>query len=255
MVEFHGIHKTFDLPVLAGVDLTVHRGESLSVVGHSGTGKSVLLKTTIGLITPDYGDVIVDGDSVFHSDRATLERVRRKVGYVFQNAALFDSMTVFENVTQGLPEPELNQMRFRQVLRRVAEALELVNLDARKVLSKLPAELSGGMRKRVGLARAIVGRPEILLYDEPVTGLDPVNAAVVHRLIQRLADELGVTSMIVTHDIEGALPISDRVAMLDHGRIRFVGTPAEFRDSDDKLVRAFMERDAMTGFENSLEAV
>jgi phospholipid/cholesterol/gamma-HCH transport system ATP-binding protein len=111
------------------------------------------------------------------------------------------------------------------------------------------------MRKRVGLARAIVGRPEILLYDEPVTGLDPVNAAVVHRLIQRLADELGVTSMIVTHDIEGALPISDRVAMLDHGRIRFVGTPMEFRESDDQLVRAFMERDAMTSFENSLEAV
>ncbi|CAN5685190.1 MAG: ATP-binding cassette domain-containing protein [Gemmatimonadetes bacterium] len=255
MVEFRGIHKTFDVPVLAGVDLRVYRGESLSVVGHSGTGKSVLLKTTIGLITPDYGDVIVDGDSVFHSDRATLERVRRKVGYVFQNAALFDSMTVFENVTQGLPEAELNGMRFRQVLKRVAEALELVNLDARKILSKLPAELSGGMRKRVGLARAIVGRPEILLYDEPVTGLDPVNAAVVHRLIKRLADELGVTSMIVTHDIEGALPISDRVAMLDHGRIRFVGTPVEFRESDDRLVRAFMERDAMTGFENSLEAV
>jgi phospholipid/cholesterol/gamma-HCH transport system ATP-binding protein len=255
MVEFRGVHKTFDVPVLAGVHLVVNRGESLAVVGHSGTGKSVLLKTTIGLITPDYGDVIVDGDSVFHSDRATLERVRRKVGYVFQNAALFDSMTVFENVTQGLPEPELNGMRFRQVLRRVAEALELVNLDARKVLSKLPAELSGGMRKRVGLARAIVGRPEILLYDEPVTGLDPVNAAVVHRLIQRLADELGVTSMIVTHDIEGALPISDRVAMLDHGRIRFVGTPMEFRESDDQLVRAFMERDAMTSFENSLEAV
>jgi phospholipid/cholesterol/gamma-HCH transport system ATP-binding protein len=255
MVEFRGVHKTFDVPVLAGVNLVVNRGESLAVVGHSGTGKSVLLKTTIGLITPDYGDVIVDGDSVFHSDRATLERVRRKVGYVFQNAALFDSMTVFENVTQGLPEPELNGMRFRQVLRRVAEALELVNLDARKVLSKLPAELSGGMRKRVGLARAIVGRPEILLYDEPVTGLDPVNAAVVHRLIQRLADELGVTSMIVTHDIEGALPISDRVAMLDHGRIRFVGTPMEFRESDDQLVRAFMERDAMTSFENSLEAV
>jgi phospholipid/cholesterol/gamma-HCH transport system ATP-binding protein len=255
MVEYRGVHKTFDVPVLAGVDLTVDRGESMSVVGHSGTGKSVLLKTTIGLITPDFGDVYVDGDSVFHSDRRTLERVRRKVGYVFQNAALFDSMTVFENVSQGLPEPELAEMRFRQVLKRVAEALELVNLDPRTVLSKLPAELSGGMRKRVGLARAIVGRPEILLYDEPVTGLDPVNAAVVHRLIQHLSDELGVTSIIVTHDIEGTLPISDRVAMLDRGRIRFVGSPQEFRDSDDVLVRAFMERDAMTGLPNRMEAV
>jgi phospholipid/cholesterol/gamma-HCH transport system ATP-binding protein len=255
MVEYRGVHKSFDVPVLSGVNLRVERGESMSVVGHSGTGKSVLLKTTIGLITPEYGDVYVDGDSVFHSDRRTLERVRRKVGYVFQNAALFDSMTVFENVSQGLPEAELGPMRFRQVLKRVAEALELVNLDARTVLSKLPAELSGGMRKRVGLARAIVGKPEILLYDEPVTGLDPVNAAVVHRLIQHLADELGVTSIIVTHDIEGALPISDRVAMLDRGKIRFVGTPLEFRESDDVLVRAFMERDAEAGLNRDLEAV
>ena len=255
MVEYRGVYKAFDVPVLSGVNLRVERGESMAVVGHSGTGKSVMLKTTIGLITPDYGDVFVDGESVFHSDRRTLERVRRKAGYVFQNAALFDSMTVFENVSQGLPEPELKEMRFRQVLKRVAEALELVNLDARTVLSKLPAELSGGMRKRVGLARAIVGRPEILLYDEPVTGLDPVNAAVVHQLIQRLADELGVTSILVTHDIEGALPISDRVAMLDRGRIRFVGTPHEFRNSDDELVRAFLERDAMGGLPHGMEVV
>jgi phospholipid/cholesterol/gamma-HCH transport system ATP-binding protein len=227
----------------------------MSVVGHSGTGKSVLLKTTIGLIHPDHGDVLLDGRSVHYSDRRTLEKLRRKVGYVFQNAALFDSMTVFENVSQGLPEEELKRMRFREVLRKVAEALELVNLDPRKVLSKLPAELSGGMRKRVGLARAIVGRPEILLYDEPVTGLDPVNAAVVHQLIAQLDAQLGVTSIIVTHDIEGALPISDRVAMLDKGRIRFVGTPEDFRESDDVLVRAFLERDAMTGPANVLEAV
>lgn len=246
MVEYVNVYKSFDAPVLTGVNLVVQSGETMSVVGHSGTGKSVLLKTTIALITPDYGDVRLDGESVFHSDRRTIERLRRKVGYVFQNAALFDSMTVFENVSQGVPESEMKRMRFREVLRQVAESLELVNLDARTVLSKLPAELSGGMRKRVGLARAIVGRPEILLYDEPVTGLDPVNAAVVHELIQRLAGELGVTSILVTHDIEGALPISDHVAMLDHGRIRFVGTPSEFRNSDDTLVRAFLERDAMT---------
>lgn len=255
MVEYNGVYKAFDAPVLSGVDLRVDTGETMAIVGHSGTGKSVLLKTTIGLITPDYGDVKIDGESVFFSDRRTLDRIRQKAGYVFQNAALFDSMTVFENVSQGIPEERLKAMRFREALRDVAEALELVNLEPRAVLSKLPAELSGGMRKRVGLARAIVGRPEILLYDEPVTGLDPVNAAIVHQLIDRLAIELGVTSILVTHDIEGALPISDHVAMLDSGVIRFVGTPDEFKQSDDRLVRAFLERDSMTGSDHMMEVV
>jgi phospholipid/cholesterol/gamma-HCH transport system ATP-binding protein len=138
---------------------------------------------------------------------------------------------------------------------RVAEALEMVNLDPRAVLGKLPAELSGGMRKRVGLARAIIGRPEILLYDEPVTGLDPVNATIVHQLIERLGRDLGVTSVVVTHDVEGALPISDHVAMLDGGKIRFMGTPEEFRNSDDLLVRAFLERNALVGSDSVLEVV
>ena len=243
MVEFRDVWKAFDQPVLAGVNLTVGRGETISVIGHSGTGKSVLLKTTIGLITPDRGDVVVEGASVFAGGRRGLQRVRKLVGYVFQNAALFDSMTVYENVAQGLTDEEQHEMGDHAVLAKVARSLELVNLDPVKVLKKLPSELSGGMRKRVGIARAIVGEPEILLYDEPVTGLDPVNATVVHRLIAQLAGELGVTSIIVTHDIEGALPISDRVALLDHGRIRFVGTPDQFRASDDPLVRAFIERD------------
>jgi phospholipid/cholesterol/gamma-HCH transport system ATP-binding protein len=243
MVEFQDVYKRFDQPVLAGVELSVGRGETISVVGHSGTGKSVLLKTTIGLILPDAGDVIVDGDGVSRANRRTLARIRRKVGYVFQNAALFDSMSVFENVAQGLSDEEQRDLGTRRLMAEVASALEHVNLDPAKVLAKLPSELSGGMRKRVGIARAIVGRPEILLYDEPVTGLDPVNGTVVHRLIAQLAEEMGVTSIIVTHDIEGALPISDRVAMLDHGRIRFVGTADEFRNSDDALVRAFLERD------------
>lgn len=243
MVEFRDVYKRFDHPVLAGVDLTVGRGETISVVGHSGTGKSVLLKTTIGLIHSDHGDVFVDGDGVARANRRTLARIRRKVGYVFQNAALFDSMSVFENVAQGLSDEEQRDLGPRRLMAEVASALEHVNLDPGKVLSKLPSELSGGMRKRVGIARAIVGRPEILLYDEPVTGLDPVNGTVVHRLIAQLAEEMGVTSIIVTHDIEGTLPISDRVAMLDHGRIRFVGSADEFRNSDDALVRAFLERD------------
>ncbi len=244
MVEYRNVWKAFDAPVLTGVNLTVGDGETMSIVGQSGTGKSVLLKTTIGLIEPDRGDVWVNGESVYHGGRDVLERVHRKVGYVFQNSALFDSMTVFENVSQGLPEAELRRLARRDVLSRVAEALEHVNLDARAVLSKLPAELSGGMRKRVGIARAIVGHAEILLYDEPVTGLDPVNAAVVHNLIERLAESLGVTSIIVTHDVEGALEISDHVAMLHDGKIIFVGAPSEFRHSDVPLVRAFLERDA-----------
>jgi phospholipid/cholesterol/gamma-HCH transport system ATP-binding protein len=243
MVEYIDLYKAFDQPVLAGVNLTVGRGETISVVGHSGTGKSVLLKNTIGLIIPDSGDVVIDGESVVRADRRQLARIRKKVGYVFQNAALFDSMSVFENVAQGLSDEEQKEMGSKALLATVAEALELVNLTPRKVLSKLPSELSGGMRKRVGIARAIVSRPEILLYDEPVTGLDPVNGTVVHRLIDQLSTDLGVTSIIVTHDIEGTLPISDRVAMLDHGRIRFVGTADEFRDSSDALVRAFLERD------------
>jgi phospholipid/cholesterol/gamma-HCH transport system ATP-binding protein len=243
MVEYRNLHKRFDRPILAGVELDVGRGETISVVGHSGTGKSVLLKTTIGLIIPERGDVVIDGDSVVGASKRTLDRIRRKVGYVFQNAALFDSMTVYENVAQGLSDREQRELGEPEVLARVVDALEHVNLDPAAVLAKLPAELSGGMRKRVGIARAIVARPQILLYDEPVTGLDPVNATVVHRLIARLAGELGVTSIIVTHDIEGALPISDRVAMLDRGEIRFVGTPDDFRQSRDPLVRAFLERD------------
>lgn len=240
MVEYQGVYKAFDVPVLSGVDLTVTTGESLAIIGPSGTGKSVLLKTTIGLITPDEGDVRIDGESVFRGRKGTLERLRRKVGYVFQNAALFDSMSVFENVSQGIPEDEIRSLSRPVLVERIADALEHVNLVPAAVMSKLPSELSGGMRKRVGLARAIVGRPEILLYDEPVTGLDPRNAGIVHRLIAQLAEELGITSIIVTHEIEGALEISDRIALLEEGKIRFVGTPLEFRESADPAVLGFM---------------
>jgi phospholipid/cholesterol/gamma-HCH transport system ATP-binding protein len=253
LVEFRDVYKEFDHPVLTGVNLGIAEGETISVVGHSGTGKSVLLKTTIGLIIPDYGDVLVEGDSVANASARQLAAIRRKAGYVFQGAALFDSMTVFENVAQGLSDEEMRSLGHRKSVGKVARALEMVNLEPRRVLSQMPSELSGGMKKRVGIARAIVGRPRILLYDEPVTGLDPVNATVVHRLIADLAAELGVTSIIVSHDIEGTLPISDRVAMLDEGRIRFVGSADEFRESDDLLVRAFIERDVPT--QELLEAV
>ena len=244
MIEYRDVYKAFDVPVLSGVSLEVATGETISIVGPSGTGKSVLLKTTNGLLVPDLGDVFVDGVSVFHSGGAALERIRRKVGYVFQYAALFDSLSVYENVSQGLSDAELKSLGSREVLRRVCESLEDVNLDPAVVLRKLPSELSGGMRKRVGLARAIVGRPEIILYDEPVTGLDPVNTAAVSRLIVEIAQKTHVTSVLVTHDIEQALEISQRIALLEHGRLRFVGSPDEFRRSDDPVVRAFADRKA-----------
>jgi phospholipid/cholesterol/gamma-HCH transport system ATP-binding protein len=227
MIEYVDVHKAFDVPVLSGVNLTVETGETLSIVGPSGTGKSVLLKTTLALIVPDRGDVRVDGRSVYQSGPATLHEIRREVGYVFQYAALFDRST-----------------GRREVLRRVCASLEAVNLEPGQILAKLPAELSGGMRKRVGLARAIVGEPRILLYDEPVTGLDPVNTAAVEHLITAISERMGVTSIVVTHDIEGALAISDRIALLDHGKLRFVGEPVAFRESAEPLVRAFGNRDA-----------
>jgi phospholipid/cholesterol/gamma-HCH transport system ATP-binding protein len=244
VIEYIDVHKAFDVPVLSGVDLTIETRETLSIVGPSGTGKSVLLKTTNGLLQPDRGDVRIDGASVYHSERDQIAEMRRKVGYVFQYAALFDSMNVFENVCTGLPRDEEKRARSPEVLRKVCEALEDVNLDPAVVLKKLPSELSGGMRKRVGLARAIVGRPEILLYDEPVTGLDPINTAAISRLILEIRERTPVTSIVVTHDIEQALEISDRVALLTHGKLRFVGTPAEFRASSDPVVRAFADRQA-----------
>lgn len=244
MIRYRNIHKAFDLPVLSGVELQVETGEMFAVFGPSGTGKSVLLKTTIGLITPDRGDVEIDGVSVFFGGKGALDAVRRNVGYVFQNAALFDSLNVFDNVAMGIPEDELSRMPRMDVIRRVGGAVDLVNLEPREVMEKLPSELSGGMKKRVGIARAIVGRPQILLWDEPTTGLDPINTAAVERLITGLSRELEVTSLLVTHDIEGGLDMCDRVSMLDGGVLRFCGTPAEFRTSSDHVVRAFVDRAA-----------
>ncbi|MBX7184707.1 MAG: ATP-binding cassette domain-containing protein [Vicinamibacteria bacterium] len=243
-IEYENVHKRFDTPVLSGVGLTVRRGETISILGTSGTGKSVLLKTTIGLITPDRGDVRIDGVSVYHSNPAELRGIRQAVRYVFQYAALFDSLNIYDNVAMGLEPETLRTLDKKVILDRIANSLENVNLDPSKVLSKLPAELSGGMRKRVGLARAIVGEPRIILYDEPVTGLDPVNAATVNRLITSIAERTKVTSIVVTHDVPGALEMSHRVALLDNGKLRFVGTPEEFKGSDDPLVMAFADRQA-----------
>ena len=244
VIRYRNTHKAFNHPVLSGVDLDIHEGEMFALFGPSGTGKSVLLKTTIGLVVPDRGDVEVNGRSVYFGGNGALEAVRKQVGYVFQHAALFDSLNVYGNVEMGLPADRLQRMSRADAARAIRRALELVNLDPDAVLGILPAELSGGMKKRVGIARAIVGRPAILLWDEPTTGLDPVNTAAVERLIKRLSEELRVTSVLVTHDVEGALWMCDRVAMLEGGTIRFCGTPDEFRTSSDPVVRAFVDRAA-----------
>ena len=253
VIEYRNVFKAFDAPVLSGVTLSVYQGEMVALFGPSGTGKSVLLKTTIALVTPDRGDVTVSGESVYFGGRDVIEKIRRKVGYVFQYAALFDSLTVFENIEMGIPEKSMKRMSEKDVAHRAWEVLDLVNLEPRQVLGMLPAELSGGMKKRVGIARAIAGHPEILLWDEPTTGLDPVNTVAIERLIKRLSDDLQVTSLLVTHDIEGGLEMCDRVAMLEGGHLRFLGSPEEFRKSGDPVVNAFVDREAATVALDTLE--
>lgn len=242
MIELHGLRKRFgELVVLDGVDFVVREGETVALLGPSGTGKSVLLKHIIGLIRPDEGRVVVDGLDVGTLRREDLAKLRRRIGYVFQNGALFDSMSVFENVRLGLTDPvQYNDAEFCR--ERVAQCLALVNLQP-EVAVKLPAELSGGMRKRVGIARAIAGSPKYLLYDEPTSGLDPVNADIVDDLVKRLDNELGVTSIMVTHDVRGAFRVADRLALLMHGRIVLHGTKEEFLASQAPEVKAFLERD------------
>jgi len=227
--------------VLDGVDLDVQEGETLALLGPSGTGKSVLLKHIIGLIRPDSGTVVVDDQHVGQLKRKELAELRSRIGYVFQNGALFDSMTVLENVRLGITDGE--KYRDEEYARqRVAECLKLVNL-APEVATKFPAELSGGMRKRVGIARAIAGSPKYLLYDEPTSGLDPVNADVIDSLVKRLDNELGVTSVMVTHDVRGAFRTADRLALLTGGKIVQQGSQEEFLNSRDPKVQEFLERD------------
>lgn len=245
MIELQGLRKRFgEQVVLDGVDFTVREGETVALLGPSGTGKSVLLKHIIGLIRPDEGTVLVDGEDVNLLSRKALARLRTRIGYVFQNGALFDSMNVHENIRLGITDPKLFKDR-AYVDERVATCLRLVNLQP-QVAEKFPAELSGGMRKRVGIARAIAGQPKYLLYDEPTSGLDPVNADIIDDLVKRLDNELGVTSVMVTHDVRGAFRVADRLALLSEGKIVLHGTQQAFLDSGNEKVQAFLERD----FEN-----
>lgn len=242
MIRLTDVHKRFgEQVILDGVNFTVTDGETVALLGPSGTGKSVLLKHIIGLIKPDAGTIEVDGLNVAKLKRKELATLRSSIGYVFQNGALFDSMDVFENIRLGISNEE--QYRDLDYCRsRVAECLRLVNLVV-ETQEKYPAQLSGGMRKRVGIARAIAGSPKYLLYDEPTSGLDPVNSDVIDGLVKRLADELGVTSVMVTHDVRGAFRVADRLALLTSGKIVQQGTPQEFLESSEPKVKEFLERD------------
>ena len=242
MIELYALHKAFGKQVvLDRVDFEVREGETVALLGPSGTGKSVLLKHIIGLIKPDSGTVIVDGKDVSKLKRKELSEMRSHIGYVFQNGALFDSMNVFENVRLGITD-QAKYSDLDYCRERISECLRLVNLPP-DTIEKYPAQLSGGMRKRVGIARAIAGAPKYLLYDEPTSGLDPVNADIIDGLVQRLDHELGVTSVVVTHDVRGAFRVADRLALLSDGMFVMQGTPKEFLASTNPKVKEFLERD------------
>ena len=237
MIEFQDVRKAFDgRPVLDGFTLRVPDGETTVIIGYSGTGKSVALKHVVGLLQPDAGDVIGDGRAVASLERAALTALRREIGFVFQFAALFDSMSVFDNVALGLRRRDLSD---DEIAARVREALALVDLTGAE--ERYPAELSGGMRKRVGIARAIALRPRYILYDEPTTGLDPVTSAVIDQLMVRTREHLQVTGIVVTHDMRSAYTVGDRIAMLYEGKIRQVGTVAQIQETEDPVVRQFIE--------------
>jgi phospholipid/cholesterol/gamma-HCH transport system ATP-binding protein len=238
MIETRQLKKSFDTQlVLDGVDLRIESGESVAIIGRSGGGKSVLLKHLIALLQPDSGDVLINGESIVRMNERQLLRIREKFGMVFQSAALFDSMTVAENVAF----PLIRKKKFTpgEIEQRVTAALEMVDLPGTQ--KKNPAELSGGMRKRVGLARAIVYEPQILLYDEPTTGLDPIVADSIDHLIIRVRDQLKVTSVVVTHDMRTARRVGNRVLMLHEGKIYANAAPEELFASQDPVVRQFID--------------
>ena len=237
MIVFNDIHKGFgEKRVLQGFSLEVPEGETTVVIGYSGSGKSVALKHVVGLLDPDKGHVEVDGKIVHQLPQDELMGLRSTMGFVFQFAALFDSMTVRENLTLGLKRRDLSD---REMDQRVEESLALVDLEG--VDDRYPAELSGGMKKRVGIARAIALKPRYILYDEPTTGLDPVTASVINQLMMRTREKLGATSIVVTHDMRSAYTVGDRIAMLYKGAIRQVGTVEQIRRTHDPIVRQFIE--------------
>lgn len=255
MIELKDLHKSFgEKNVLNGINLTIPNGQTMCVIGKSGCGKSVLLKHIVRLLEPDKGTVLVDGKNIASLNQENIFELRRKIGYVFQGAALFDSMTVFENVVIGLYEHgEKDNSILDGEARRVLAAVGLLpdisesgspNFEKEYAIlrDKKPSDLSGGMRKRVGVARALVGSPTYVFYDEPTTGLDPVTSEQIDNLIAELASKLNVTSLVITHDMFSVFKIADRVAMLEFGKVRFEGTAAELQSTSDTAVKEFLER-------------
>ena len=238
MIEVRDLRKSFGAQlVLDSVGFRIENGESVAIIGRSGSGKSVLLKHLIGLLQPDMGEVLIDGENIVPMNERQLLRVRRKFGMLFQGAALFDSMTVAENVAFGLRRYE--HLTEAEIVQRVSETLEMVDLPGTE--NKKPAELSGGMRKRVGLARAIIYEPQIVLYDEPTTGLDPIVSDSIDQLMARVRDQLKVTTVVVTHDMRTARRIGQRVLMLHDKKIYASGTADEIFASQDPVVRQFID--------------
>jgi phospholipid/cholesterol/gamma-HCH transport system ATP-binding protein len=241
LIRIEDLHKSFNSQVvLDGINLDVERGQSVVVIGQSGTGKSVLLKHVLRLMTPDRGRVYVDGSDISKYSYGEMVEVRRRFGMLFQSAALFDSMTVAENVGLGLRESRVHaETDIEDIVRN---KLEMVGLSA--AIDKYPSELSGGMRKRVGLARAIANDPDVLLYDEPTTGLDPITSDMIDDMIVELRERLKVTSIAVTHDMKSAFKIADRIVMLYQGSVVFDGSPDEVRTTDNAIVRQFVNGQA-----------
>lgn len=247
-VEFVDLHKAYGpKKVLRGASLKVYRGEVVVILGGSGTGKSVTLRHMLGLEAPDSGRVLVEEEDITDFPEEELYRVRKKFGMLFQSGALFDSMTVFENV--AFPLREHTEMSENEIVRAVREKLELVNLPNTEHL--MPVDLSGGMRKRVGLARSIVLDPKVILYDEPTTGLDPITSQTINELIVDLQAKLNVTSVVVTHDIHSAFSVGDRIAFLNQGVFEWVGTMDEARDSDHPKLREFLKASAVVAAQPS----
>ncbi len=245
-LRFVAVQKRFGSKVIfSDLNLEIRRGETLTVMGASGSGKSVMLKMLIGLIPADAGEILLEDRDVTKMNDESLTEVRRRIAYLFQGAALFDSLSVGENVAYGLREQFWNTMTEAEILARVEQALELVGLPGIGVMR--PSDLSGGMKKRVGLARTLALQPEVILYDEPTTGLDPINTARINHLIQGIQKALALTSVVVTHDMGTAFTVSDRLAMIGKGRVLLVGSPDEFRSTNNPAVRDFIEGRAPVG--------
>jgi phospholipid/cholesterol/gamma-HCH transport system ATP-binding protein len=238
VITLEHISLAFDEPILVDVSFDAKEGETIVVVGESGTGKSTILKLLLRLLVPEQGRVTIDGEDIVSLTFDDALKVRQKMGMVFQGAALFDSMTVYENV--AYPLREHTTLSEEEIEARVREKLEFVDLDPDKVMDQMPSELSGGMKKRVGIARGLANNPEIMLYDEPTSGLDPLTTATITYLIIKLQRELGVTSVVVSHDIRSAFRMASKIALLANRRIGFFGTPEEMTGSDDPYIREFL---------------